>query len=634
MARLALYRNAKFVSDHDLSASTLALGRHPENNVILEDPTLSRFHARIEKRADVHILIDLGGQNGLYVNGERISGEVPLTPGDRIGLGEYVGVYDHASAPDRVRQHEPRGPATVRQGASVADPAPQKSSTEHNLQDAEADGLDTQNAESLIIDIESEDSEPEAPAGSLEEPVLPVGKRKSDLRAQAASPAISASASAEELFPSADVESEDEKATLAAPPEQPLSGGALPTENSLDLHPNHPKVTTQGVFDESTTRLESEPPFRPVLVLFHEGKEASRYLIEDKTLIVGRAQEADIQIALLGLSRKHAKIMRRGDDVLVEDLGSQNGTWINHVRATGTQILKHGDLLNFYEYGLLYLARPETSASQAGAEKVQHTAEVEPAELAPSFPSSPLQGSSEAQDSSALDELAELLDEPSVQLEAVPSLQENLDLDEMAGASFGEGAMLGDVFGGSPRVEPVVEHKPAAARPQHTEEGKAFDSTFLRSLQEDSESLGLDFDTRFDVTAQQERPRDLSEQDDEQPQRIWPKAEELERALRYPKADEVVRIEVYFDKQLYTQVPLKQPVTRIGVDARCDLALPVECGLFPWHMTLINFGAATVAQRMGDDARVYLGEKELIQAVLKDGDELTLGRVRMVYRRR
>ncbi len=48
-----------------------------------------------------------------------------------------------------------------------------------------------------------------------------------------------------------------------------------------------------------------------------------------------------------GVSRRHAKITRRGNGVFIEDLGSVNGTFLNHKRLVPylPQALKNGDEL-------------------------------------------------------------------------------------------------------------------------------------------------------------------------------------------------------------------------------------------------------------------------------------------------
>lgn len=66
------------------------IGRDPVNGVALvNDSAVSRHHARIECRGDRYVLFDEGSSNGTYVNGVRISRNVPksLRPGDELSIG-------------------------------------------------------------------------------------------------------------------------------------------------------------------------------------------------------------------------------------------------------------------------------------------------------------------------------------------------------------------------------------------------------------------------------------------------------------------------------------------------------------------------------------------------------------------
>ena len=45
----------------------LGIGRHPDNDCVIEDPKVSGFHARIERRGADWVLVDLGSSNGTHV---------------------------------------------------------------------------------------------------------------------------------------------------------------------------------------------------------------------------------------------------------------------------------------------------------------------------------------------------------------------------------------------------------------------------------------------------------------------------------------------------------------------------------------------------------------------------------------
>ena len=68
-------------------------GRHPESDIFLDDITVSRRHAEIERRDDGSITIrDDGSLNGTYVNRERIE-ELTLSAGDEVQIGKFKLVY-------------------------------------------------------------------------------------------------------------------------------------------------------------------------------------------------------------------------------------------------------------------------------------------------------------------------------------------------------------------------------------------------------------------------------------------------------------------------------------------------------------------------------------------------------------
>src|SRR4051794_35286646 len=96
MSVLQIFRGDEFLEEVVLARAVMGLGRHPQNDIVLDDRSLSRFHARVERRGDRFVVVDCGAQNGVHLNGERVVGESSLTPGDRITLGRYVAVFDSA----------------------------------------------------------------------------------------------------------------------------------------------------------------------------------------------------------------------------------------------------------------------------------------------------------------------------------------------------------------------------------------------------------------------------------------------------------------------------------------------------------------------------------------------------------
>jgi len=65
------------------------IGRDPNNDIVLPSPTVSRFHAIIERVGQRYRVRDLGSSNGTYVNDQRITAETWVKAGDSIRAGPY-----------------------------------------------------------------------------------------------------------------------------------------------------------------------------------------------------------------------------------------------------------------------------------------------------------------------------------------------------------------------------------------------------------------------------------------------------------------------------------------------------------------------------------------------------------------
>lgn len=68
----------------------VVIGRARGCEVKLDDPLVSRRHARVVSGELGTALEDLGSANGIYVNGRRRAGITPLHPGDVIQIGGTV----------------------------------------------------------------------------------------------------------------------------------------------------------------------------------------------------------------------------------------------------------------------------------------------------------------------------------------------------------------------------------------------------------------------------------------------------------------------------------------------------------------------------------------------------------------
>jgi Protein of unknown function (DUF3662)/FHA domain len=80
------------------------------------------------------------------------------------------------------------------------------------------------------------------------------------------------------------------------------------------------------------------------LVLIQGGQPIRTWPLATAELTIGRAEQSDIPLADPGVSRSHARVVREGDDFIVEDLRSTNGTEVNG-QPIRRRRLANGDML-------------------------------------------------------------------------------------------------------------------------------------------------------------------------------------------------------------------------------------------------------------------------------------------------
>jgi hypothetical protein len=73
----------------EVDGTPLTLGRASDNGLVIDDPRVSRHHARLQARRGTLVLTDLGSTNGSRVNGVRVD-ECALGMGDRVVVGDTV----------------------------------------------------------------------------------------------------------------------------------------------------------------------------------------------------------------------------------------------------------------------------------------------------------------------------------------------------------------------------------------------------------------------------------------------------------------------------------------------------------------------------------------------------------------
>lgn len=110
----------------------------------------------------------------------------------------------------------------------------------------------------------------------------------------------------------------------------------------------------------------------PRLVLLSEGFAGTAFELKAEKTTVGRVSDNNFEIPESSVSSHHAEIILRGNEVLIRDLESTNGTFIGGERITES-VLKPGQILRFgtidlrLESGEVPTVAAAASASAAAA---------------------------------------------------------------------------------------------------------------------------------------------------------------------------------------------------------------------------------------------------------------------------
>lgn len=114
----------------------------------------------------------------------------------------------------------------------------------------------------------------------------------------------------------------------------------------------------------------------PMLVVTTDGPLSGRVMVLDADeLVLGRRSTCDLVLDDPHVSRAHATIRRQAGAVLIQDLKSTGGTFINGEQVEGSAALKHGDVVRFGQVEARFEDRSATLSGDDDTDVV----EVEPA---------------------------------------------------------------------------------------------------------------------------------------------------------------------------------------------------------------------------------------------------------------
>ena len=95
-------------------------------------------------------------------------------------------------------------------------------------------------------------------------------------------------------------------------------------------------------------------------VVTRDGKVVNQYFIDQAVTTIGREGGCNLRLDDPQVSREHARVLRVGEDDVLEDLQSGNGTSVNG-RRIARQLLRHQDVVDIGGFQLRYMSARATA---------------------------------------------------------------------------------------------------------------------------------------------------------------------------------------------------------------------------------------------------------------------------------
>jgi len=89
MSKLVLKFENSVLREVAVGVKEVSIGRSPDNGLVIDNPAVSHYHARVFNEEGRLMLEDFGSLNGTFVNGQRVK-MVTLKPGDSVAIGKHT----------------------------------------------------------------------------------------------------------------------------------------------------------------------------------------------------------------------------------------------------------------------------------------------------------------------------------------------------------------------------------------------------------------------------------------------------------------------------------------------------------------------------------------------------------------
>jgi pSer/pThr/pTyr-binding forkhead associated (FHA) protein len=388
------------VTEHDLTDAETRIGKGPQNDIILADPSVSSTHAQIAFAGGVFTLSDLGSRNGTTVNDAPVTAPRKLQHGDLINMG-------HCTLTFRLKEAETTlsiARTALLDNAPPPPPAPPipvtPPLTEESLAQAlVASGLVAQAEVNRLRGTGSPGpNKPRLARALIEENlVTEIGLRDLISRTFNMAPVEMQTMEIDALTATrlgADFMRHRLLCPVIGPqPDRLMLAIADPTDKASieEVERITGRKASLRVAMPSEIRAQVDGHFTPRLIGVMPTGEKVEALLNQPEIEIGKATHNKLILSDPTVSATHAVVLVRDGGYSIVDLGSSNGTFVNGKRLESeAYTLQHGDKLQFGNVLLAFRNPAETSENKTAHLSLEALEEVRRRAASRSNPAAPI----------------------------------------------------------------------------------------------------------------------------------------------------------------------------------------------------------------------------------------------------
>lgn len=122
--------------------------------------------------------------------------------------------------------------------------------------------------------------------------------------------------------------------------------------------PSEEQREGEGLDADDEAAVQALPSGSALLIVRRGANAGSRFLLDTDSTTAGRRHDGGIVLDDISVSRRHAVFTRTESGVVVKDVGSLNGTYVNQ-KLVDQQLLRSGDEVQIGKFRLVFYNAPQ-----------------------------------------------------------------------------------------------------------------------------------------------------------------------------------------------------------------------------------------------------------------------------------